>query len=77
MCNNETHSSLSQPEHFTRHSMAVEQACSKTRRGLGAVSVEKAMQDAQEALSLADPGVPTESIKWLRSVLQGDLLAAS
>ncbi|MBC7512242.1 hypothetical protein H7142_01100 [Candidatus Saccharibacteria bacterium] len=57
--------------------MAAEQACAMTRRGLGAVSVENAIKDAQEALQLADPGVSAECTKWLRSVVQGDLLSAS
>jgi hypothetical protein len=78
MCNQETHTNLSKPAHFMRHSMEVERACTEaTRRGLGSVSVEQAMLDAQEALSLADSYVTPECTSRLQLVSNGDLLTAA
>lgn len=77
MCSNETHTSLSQPEHFMRHSMAVERACALTRRGLGSISIEQAQNDARDALSLADRDVTKECARVLHLVIDGDLQEAA
>lgn len=77
MCSNETHINLSQPEHFIRHSMAVERACAQTRRGLGSISIEQAQDDAREALSLADRDVAKECTRVLHLVVEGNLQAAA
>ena len=77
MCSNETHINLSRPEHFMRHSMAVERACAQTRRGLGSISIEQAQDDAREALSLADRDVAKECTRILQLVVEGDLQTAA
>ena len=77
MCNNETHINLTQPEHFMRHSMAVERACAQTRRGLGSISIEQAQNDARDALSLADRDVTKECARVLHLVVEGDLQTAA
>lgn len=77
MCNEQNHQTLSRPEHFVRHTMEVERACALTRRGLGSVSLEQAMQDAQEALSLADNDVARECTHMLQLVVSGNLPAAA
>jgi hypothetical protein len=77
MCNEEKHQTLTNPEHFSRHAMKVEGACAATRRGLGGISLEQAMQEAQEALSLADKDVSRECTHMLQLVVSGNLPAAS
>ncbi|MES2876615.1 MAG: hypothetical protein V4678_04060 [Patescibacteria group bacterium] len=77
MCSNESHVSLSQPEHFVRHTMEVQRARAITRLGTRAVSVEDAMSEAKEALALTDDGVSTECVHMLRLAMQGDLSTAS
>lgn len=77
MCNEQTHQTLTQPEHFTRHTMQVERACALTRRGLGSVSLEQAMEDAKDALSLADKDVSRECTHMLQLVVSGNLPAAA
>jgi len=77
MCNEQNHQTLSQPEHFVRHTMNVERACALTRRGLGGVSLEQTMQDAQDALSLADKDVSRECTHMLQLVVSGNLPAAA
>jgi hypothetical protein len=77
MCNEETHQTLTKPEHFVRHTMEVERACAATRRGLGNVSLEQAMQQAQEALLLADKDVSRECTHMLQLVVSGNLPAAA
>ena len=77
MCNEETHQTLTKPEHFTRHTMEVERACAATRRGLGSISLEQAMQEAQDALSLVDKDVPRACTHMLELVMAGDLPAAA
>ena len=78
MCENESYLTLSQPEHFTRHALHAKEDCAIYRvRGLGCVSVEHAMQEANYALALADNGVAPESKSWLSLVAVGDLEAAA
>ena len=77
MCNQETHQSLSQPEHFVRHAMNVERARSAVaRHDLGRVCMDDVMRDANDALLLADSFTPAESLQMLRFAVEGDLEAA-
>jgi len=57
--------------------MEVERACALTRRGLGNVSLEKVMQDAEEALSLADKDVAVACTHMLQLVVSGKLPEAA
>lgn len=80
MCNEQNHANLSQPEHFTRHTMKVEQKCALARRAFDRLSVddmEHAAEDAREALSLADGAVSKECVHMLQLVLQGDMQTAA
>lgn len=77
MCNNESHNGLNQPEHFTRHSMRVEQLRNMAKSGLRAVSLDDLVSEASEALSLADPGVPKECVSILAKLAAGDIQHAT
>lgn len=77
MCNNESHNGLNQPEHFTRHSMRVEQLRNMAKSGLRAVSLDDLVSEASEALSLADKGVPKECIAQLAKLAAGETLQAA
>ncbi|MGB3946181.1 MAG: hypothetical protein WBK76_05090 [Candidatus Saccharimonadales bacterium] len=73
MCNEKSHDNLLQPAHFTRHAMALEQLRAVARRDIGSVSVTQAMQEAEEALSLADSGVDPNCIRQLQQVASGEV----
>lgn len=72
MCNEENHTNLSQTEHFTRHTMAVEQVRAMARSGIRSLAPDAGVADAREALKLADDGVARECIESLHAFLRGN-----
>ncbi len=76
MCTNESHVSLLQPEHFTRHAMKANQLRAMAQSGLREVSVDTVVLEANEALNLKDEGVSKECLQMLGRLAQGDLLHA-
>ena len=72
MCSNENHLELPSAAHFTQHSMEVERLFAVARR-VGSISVEIVQQEARDALSLADKGIPRECIQHLQEVAEGEV----
>lgn len=80
MCKETTHANLTQPDHFIRHTINVERACAIARRAFDRLTlddIEHAVEDAHEALLLADTSVTPECSRMLQLVEEGDLATAS
>lgn len=80
MCKETTHANLTQPEHFMRHTINVERYRSMARRAFDRLTlddIEHAVEDAHEALLLADADITPECTQMLHLVEEGDLRAAA
>jgi hypothetical protein len=83
MCNKETHTNLSKPAHFMRHSLEVEIACNKAKlcklgdKAIEQALIDEAAENSREALLLADSYVTPECINRLQLVSAGNLLDAA
>jgi len=69
MCNNESHTGLSNPEHFSRHIFVVERVRNLAEAGIRGVTIDEAFGDAREAMKLKDAGTSKESVAMLEGIV--------
>jgi hypothetical protein len=72
MCNEKSHITLSQPEHFSRHAMELNRLRA-VGRNLGTISVDLVRQEASDALTLADRSVDPECVHYLEQLVNDEI----